>query len=99
MVSTEKVRADLLAMKDDKFAEFTRKLIPTTAPEKIIGVRAPLLRAYAKGLRASEVETEFLNSLPHVYLEENTLHGLLISNLKDPAAIIDPSRRFSAVCR
>ena len=28
MVSTEKVRADLLAMKDDKFAEFTRKLIP-----------------------------------------------------------------------
>ena len=27
MVSTEKVRADLLAMKDDKFAEFTRKLI------------------------------------------------------------------------
>ena len=62
MVSTEKVRADLLAMKDDKFAEFTRKLIPTTAPEKIIGVRAPLLRAYAKGLRASEVETEFLNS-------------------------------------
>ena len=76
MVSTEKVRADLLAMKDDKFAEFTRKLIPTTAPEKIIGVRAPLLRAYAKGLRASEVETEFLN-------------GLLISNLKDPAAIID----------
>ena len=89
MVSTEKVRADLLAMKDDKFAEFTRKLIPTTAPEKIIGVRAPLLRAYAKGLRASEVETEFLDSLPHVYLEENTLHGLLISNLKDPAAIID----------
>ena len=89
MVSTEKVRADLLAMKDDKFAEFTRKLIPTTAPETIIGVRAPLLRAYAKGLRASEVETEFLDSLPHVYLEENTLHGLLISNLKDPAAIID----------
>ena len=89
MVSTEKVRADLLAMKDDKFAEFTRKLIPNIAPERIIGVRAPLIRAYAKELRASEVETGFLNSLPHVYLEENTLHGLLISKMKDPAEILD----------
>ena len=89
MVSTEKIRADLLAMKDDKFAEFTRKLIPNIVPEKVIGVRAPLLRAYAKGLRATTAETEFLNALPHFYQEENTLHGLLISNIKDPAEIID----------
>ena len=89
MVSTEKIRADLFAMKDDKFAEFTRKLIPNIAPEKVIGVRAPLLRAYAKGLRATLAEPEFLNELPHFYLEENTLHGLLISNMKDPAEIID----------
>lgn len=88
MVSTEKIRADLLAMKDDKFAEFTRKLIPNIAPEKVIGVRAPLLRAYAKGLRATSAETEFLNDLPHFYQEENTLHGLLISNMKDPAEIL-----------
>ena len=60
MVSTEKIRADLLAMKDDKFAEFTRKLIPTTAPEKIIGVRAPLLRVYAKGMRATSPRASYL---------------------------------------
>ena len=89
MVATEKIRADLFVMKDDKFAGFTRKLIPNVAPERVIGVRAPLLRVYAKGLRATSAETEFLNDLPHVYLEENTLHGLLISNMKDSAEILD----------
>ena len=89
MTAAENVRARLFALKDEKFAEFTRKLIPNVAPEKVIGVRAPLLRAYAKELFASAAEKEFFDDLPHVYLEENTLHGLLVSNLKDPAEILD----------
>ena len=89
MSATESVRTRLFEMKDEKFAEFQRKLIPTVDPENVIGIRSPFLRAYAKEIRESAISTGFLSALPHKYLEENTLHGLLISELKDPVEILD----------
>ena len=38
----------LNAMSDPVYAEFQRKLIPTVAPETIVGVRTPDLRKLAR---------------------------------------------------
>ena len=53
----QKVQADLLRIQDVRYRDFLSKLIPTVAPEMIIGVRTPELRAYAKELSMSAVET------------------------------------------
>lgn len=73
--------------KDDKFADFQAKLIPTVRRENIIGVRTPDIRAIAKRLLADAEFCEnilpaFLKELPHEYFDENVLHGDIISKEK-----------------
>ena len=65
------VRQALFAMRDEQYAAFQAKLMPTIAQETIIGVRTPALRAYAKRLAKSPEAEVFLSSLPHRYYEEN----------------------------
>lgn len=69
----------LFALQDEKYKSFQSKLIPNVAPERIIGVRTPALRALAKELRRREEIEGFLSALPHRYFEENQLHAFLIS--------------------
>ena len=72
-------------MRDEKYAAGQVKIIPSVAPERIIGVRTPALRDYAKELYADkEKETgAFLNELPHRYFDEDQLHAFIISLEKD----------------
>lgn len=73
----------LKAMSDPACAGFQRKLIPTVAPETVIGVRTPDLRKFAKELiQAGEAEA-FVNQLPHAYFDENQLHAFILSEDKD----------------
>ena len=44
------IQQELFRLQDRKYKEFQAKLIPTVDPDKIIGVRTPALRAYAKEL-------------------------------------------------
>ena len=74
---------DLFSMADKGYADFQAKLTPTVEREKIIGVRVPLLREYAKTCIKNGEYQLFLDALPHEYYEENMLHALLISLLKD----------------
>ena len=73
----------LLLNKDEKYAAFTAKLIPNIDSKIIIGVRLPVLRAFAKELVKKGEYAEFLNTLPHTYHEENMLHVCILSVLKD----------------
>lgn len=73
----------LLAERDEAYAEFNRRLIPTVAPETIIGVRVPRLRKLAKTYAGTDEAKRFMNSLPHERFEENALHGLLIAEMRD----------------
>ncbi len=41
----------LLALRDEKYAAFTAKLIPNIDPSRIVGVRAPQLAQLAKELK------------------------------------------------
>ena len=73
----------LFAMQDRQYAVFQAKLTPGVPLESFIGVRVPVLRKFAKEF-AKEVEVnDFVRQLPHKYYDENMLHSLLISQVKD----------------
>lgn len=78
----------LLNMKDDKYRDFTSKLIPTVEKSRIIGVRTPDLRKFAKEIFKEKDYKNFLDHLPHKYYEENNLHGFIIENIKDYNLVI-----------
>ena len=73
----------LFEMSDAAYRDFHAKLIPTVDKERIIGVRTPVLRRFAKKFIKSEAAKEFLVSLPHRWYDENCLHSALIANTKD----------------
>ncbi len=74
--------ARLLALRDEAFGEFQRRLIPDTALP-IIGVRTPALRELAKEAAGQADTAAFLSALPHRYFDENQLHAFILSAMKD----------------
>lgn len=79
----KEIRQGLFALKDEKYKEFQKKLIPTVDENTVIGVRMPVLRKYAKDVSGTPGEVIFMQTLPHEYYEENNLHGMLIETMKD----------------
>ena len=75
------ITEELFTLRDEAYHAFHKKLIPTVPEEKIIGVRTPALRTYAKALAKRPEVYEFLQELPHMYYEEYNLHGALLSHL------------------
>ncbi len=90
------VRERLFTERDEAYADFQRTLIPNISPELIIGVRTPVLRAYAKELRREgpALAERFLDALPHRTFDENQLHAFLISGEKDYATCIARVKEF-----
>lgn len=79
----KEIRQGLFALKDEKYKEFQKKLIPTVDENAVIGVRTPVLRKYAKDVSGTPGAVIFMQTLPHEYYEENNLHGMLIETMKD----------------
>lgn len=77
------LQARLFALRDPEYREFQCRLMPTVPPDTVIGVRTPDLRKLAKELYGTAGTGDFLGNLPHRFYEENNLHGMLISGLKD----------------
>ena len=90
---TEIIRAKLYDLQDIKYKDFHCKLIPTVDPDRVIGVRAPALKALAKELAKTDV-SDFLRDLPHKYYDENNLHGLLVMNIPDYEDSLAEINRF-----
>ena len=85
---------ELFALQDSSYGDFQAKLTPGIPREKFIGVRVPEVRKLAKKL-AKETETaSFLEDLPHKYYDENMLHALLLSEMKDYEACVAAVDRF-----
>ncbi len=84
MTDIEKtVQARLFELQDLAYRDFHSRLMPTVPKEKIIGVRVPELRKFAKEFAKTEDSKEFLKILPHKYYEEDNLHAFLIEQIKD----------------
>lgn len=90
-----KISNELFKLRDEKYAEFQRKLIPNIDSKKILGIRVPESRKLAKKIiNQEELSTAFLNSLPHKYYDEDMLHGILISEIKDYEKCICEVEKF-----
>ncbi len=88
------LQKSLFELSDAEYAAFQAKLTPDIPPESFIGVRVPVLRKFAKEYaKASDAET-FLGSLPHRFYDENMLHGLLISEMKDYERCVELTDKF-----
>lgn len=87
------IQEKLFEYQDLGYREFNSKLIPNIDKETMIGVRIPDIRKIEKSLTIEEKE-EFLLKLPHRYFEENMLHGIIISNMKDYNKVITNLEKF-----
>lgn len=94
MMSAVDIQQELFALQDEKYGDFHAKLIPAVDRAQIIGVRTPNLRKMAKKIVKDSDYSEFLRDLPHQYLDENTLHALIISEIKDYAIAMDYTEKF-----
>lgn len=92
------LQQQLFSMQDLKYRDFHSRLMPTIEKERIIGIRTPQLRKFAKEFadnsgRAEERE-KFLHCLPHQYYEENNLHAFLIEMEKDYNNVVERLDEF-----
>lgn len=89
----EKIVKELFEMQDEKYRDFQSALIPGSDLEKVIGIRTPLLRKYAKNLPLEDAKA-FLLELPHEYFDEKQLHAFIVSEIKDIDACIKEVNTF-----
>lgn len=90
--NTEIIRR-LFEMRDAEYAKLQSKLVPGTDDNAVIGVRIPVLRKFAKELTDAEKE-RFIARLPHKYYDENILHGVIVSGIKDASLCLERLEDF-----
>lgn len=90
----ETLTEKLFSMQDLKYRDFQSELIPDIEIESMIGVRTPELRKFAKELIKSDRKDGFLSELPHKYFDENQLHALIISEIKDYDTALKMTENF-----
>ena len=88
------LRERLEPLRDAKNAAFLSRLLPGVAPETILGVRTPQLRALAGDLNGTPEAEAFLRELPHALFEENQLHAFLLEKRRDFQQCLDEVERF-----
>ena len=89
------IQQGLFALQDLSYRDFQSKLMPTVDKERVIGVRTPALRKFAKELaKDREAAETFMDSLPHTYYEEDNVHGELIGSIRDYDTCVAALDRF-----
>lgn len=85
----------LASLADPEFRSFHMKLIPTVKPERVLGVRTPAVRALAKEImREPDNCRAFLDDLPHGFYDEDQLHAVIISGMRDVCQAMTELERF-----
>lgn len=88
------IQKRLFSLRDDKYALFQSKLTPGIDQSLFIGVRVPELRKLAKEIINEKDCYKFLDDIPHKYYDENMLHTLLLSEIKDYDLCVDYIEKF-----
>ena len=88
------IKSNLLAMSDPSYRAFQVKLLPTVPPARILGVRIPKIRRYARALRGSAHARDFLSILPHASYDEDNLHAALLEHIREFDAALCEVERF-----
>lgn len=90
----EEIQRHLFELQDMAYRDFHSRLMPDIDKETVIGIRVPVLRKYAKSIAGTELAEKFIKELPHCYYEENNLHMMLITGIKDYARCLTAIERF-----
>ena len=85
------MKEELLKYQDLDYAKLQATLVPNIDSKTIIGIRFKDLRTIAKN---HQNDQDFLNDLPHKYFEENVIHTIIISNIKDYDTCINELKKF-----
>lgn len=94
MAELTELQRQLFELQDTKYRDFHSKLMPETDKETVIGIRVPALRKFAKKFGKTPEAEVFLQQLPHYYYEENNLHMMLITGIKDYSKCMEEVQRF-----
>ena len=85
----------LESLADPEFRSFHMKLIPTVKPERVLGVRTPAVRALAKEIMSEPDDCRaFLDDLPHGFYDEDQLHAVIISGMRDTCQVMTELEKF-----
>lgn len=85
----------LASLADPEFRSFHIKLIPTVKPERVLGVRTPAVRALAKEIMSEPDNCRaFLDDLPHRFYDEDQLHAVIISGMRDVCQAMTELEKF-----
>lgn len=90
----EEIQKHLFELQDMAYRDFHSRLMPDIDKETIIGIRVPELRKYVKSIAGTELSEKFIKELPHHYYEENNLHMMLITRIKDYDKCLSEVERF-----
>ena len=82
-MNRDEIVEELFRLQDKDYALMQTKIIPTVAADRIIGVRTPALRTFAKSLYKDSDIDAFLSCVPHQYFDEDQLHAFVLSLEKD----------------
>lgn len=93
-MTISEIEKRLFKMQDLKYKEFHLGLMPGVDPDSVIGVRTPMLRAFAREIFKSGDYREFLDEMPHKYYDEMNLHGFILCEMKDYDTVIAEINRF-----
>ena len=94
MYHKEQLQKELFALQDLKYRDFHSKLLPGVDKKTIIGIRTPVLRKFSKEYAEREEAGKFLQDLPHQYYEENNLHMMVITGIKDYDKCLEEIKKF-----
>lgn len=90
----KEIQQQLFELQDMAYRDFHSRLMPDIDKETVIGIRVPVLRKYAKSIAGTELSEKFIKELPHRYYEENNLHMMLITGIKDYEKCLSEIERF-----
>lgn len=76
------VTDELKKLADGSYRDFHLRLIPGVDEDRVLGVRVPAVRALAKRM-SDEEKRDFLHSLPHRFYDEDMLHSVILSGVRD----------------
>lgn len=76
-MQTNEIKEKLLALRDKKYCEFSKRLTPTK--DEIIGVRLPQIKNMAKDILKNENYIKYLENPEFVFFEEKMLYGFVLT--------------------
>lgn len=79
------IKSMLIPLSDQKYKNFIAPLIPNINKDLILGIRMSVLKPFVTKLikEKPDIINDFLKHLPHIYYDENNVHGLIINAQKD----------------